>query len=77
MGEWSRDSKSLVATMEHGDFFHTEKSVTIRNNDTLQIQHIDAAGNTIILKDKVAVLSGEIIDASTMVKDALSQFLQE
>ena len=77
MGAWSKDSKSHVATMNSGDFFHNEKSVTLQNPDMLSIVHTDSAGNKTVLKSDIAVLAGEIIDASVMEKKALLNFLKE
>ncbi|MEX2349443.1 MAG: NADP-dependent isocitrate dehydrogenase [Flavobacteriaceae bacterium] len=77
MGAWSSDSKSHVATMQEGDFFHNEKSMTLPQNDALQIKHTDANGNITVLKNEVKVLSGEVIDASVMNKKALLSFLKE
>ncbi len=77
MGAWSKESKSHVSTMNHGDFFHNEKSTTIRQNDQLQIVHIDNSGNKKVLKDQVHVLQGEIIDGTFMSKNALLVFLKE
>ncbi|RAJ11907.1 NADP-dependent isocitrate dehydrogenase [Olleya aquimaris] len=77
MGKWSKDSKSHVATMSAGDFAHNEKSVTLTEANTVKIQHTDNNGNTTILKDNLALLKGEIIDASVMSKKALLNFLEE
>ncbi len=77
MGAWSSDSKTHVATMQEGDFFHNEKSMTLPQDETLQIKHTDENGNITILKNDVKVLSGEIIDASVMNKTALLTFLKD
>lgn len=77
MGAWSKDSKSHVSTMSHGDFFHNEKSTTMHQDDQLQIVHIDNSGNKKVLKDQIQVLKGEIIDGTFMGKNALLHFLQE
>ena len=77
MGAWSKDSKSHVATMDHGDFFHNEKSVTMQDDDTLRIILVDEKGKTTILKESLKVLKGEIIDATVMSKKALIAFLEE
>ncbi|MFD1614413.1 NADP-dependent isocitrate dehydrogenase [Gelatiniphilus marinus] len=77
MGAWSSDSKTHVATMSHGDFAHNEKSVTLENATTVKIKHIDANGNNTILKDNLALLQGEIIDATVLSKKALLLFLEE
>jgi len=76
MGKWSSSSKSHVATMTEGDFCHNEKSITLSDETVVNIQHIDAEGNTIFLKENIAVQSGEIIDAAVMQKNALLRFLE-
>ncbi|WP_298756480.1 NADP-dependent isocitrate dehydrogenase [uncultured Psychroserpens sp.] len=77
MGTWSSDSKSHVATMSHGDFAHNEVSVTLAKATSVSIVHKDAAGNATVLKDNLALLEGEIIDATVMSKKALLAFLDE
>ncbi len=77
MGEWSADSKTHVATMSQGDFFHNEKSVTLSNATNVKIEHIDVNGNKTVLKENLSLLSGEIIDASVLSKRALLTFLKE
>ncbi|WP_034040710.1 NADP-dependent isocitrate dehydrogenase [Wocania ichthyoenteri] len=77
MGAWSSNSKTHVATMSHGDFAHNEKSVTLEDATTVKIEHVDANGNTTILKDNLALLPGEIIDATVLNKKALLNFLEE
>ena len=77
MGAWSSDSKTHVATMSSGDFEHNEKSITITSATTVKIQHIDTNGKTIVLKDNLSLLKGEIIDATVLSKKALLQFLDE
>ncbi len=77
MGEWNSNSKTHVATMSEGDFFHNEKSVTVVNASDVKIEHIDAAGNKTVLKEKIALLPGEIIDATVMNKNTLLNFLED
>ncbi|CAA0236918.1 Monomeric isocitrate dehydrogenase, NADP-dependent [Tenacibaculum maritimum] len=77
MGAWSADSKTHVATMSFGDFAHNEKSTTITNSTEVKIQHTDSNGNVTVLKDKISLLAGEIIDATVMSKKALLTFLEE
>lgn len=77
MGAWSKDSKSHVATMSHGDFAHNEQSVTLDKATTVKIQHTDNNGNVTVLKDNLNLLEGEIIDATVMSKKALLAFLEE
>lgn len=77
MGEWSSDSKTEVATMTQGDFFHTEKSLTLENADTVSIKFVGNDGKEEVLKDNLKLLKGEIIDASIMSKKALLSFLKD
>ena len=77
MGAWSSDSKTHVATMSKGDFAHNEKSVTLDTATSVNIVHTDSKGNQTILKDKLDLLKGEIIDATVMSKKALLEFLEE
>lgn len=76
MGAWSKDSKSHVSTMDHGDFMHNEKSVTVDKATTVKIQLVDTDKETHILKDNLALKAGEIIDATYMSKEALLDFLE-
>ncbi|WP_224490799.1 NADP-dependent isocitrate dehydrogenase [Robertkochia flava] len=76
MGAWAASSQSHVATMEEGDFRHTEKSLTLGQNDELSINLINKEGKNTVLKDHLKVLKGEVIDASVMSKNALVQFLE-
>ena len=75
MGDWSSSSASHVSTMSSGDFASNEKSVTITRTGSLKIQLVNANG-TLILKEVVPVLEGEIIDATFMSKKALLSFLE-
>jgi isocitrate dehydrogenase len=75
MGEWSSDSKTHVATMSHGDFKSNEKSLTMESAGDVRIELVDNNGNTTILKDKISLLKGEVIDATVMSKKALVDFL--
>ena len=77
MGAWSADSKSHVATMQSGDFRHNEQSVTINNQGSVSIILKSNDGSETILKENIAVLEGEIIDASVLEKKALLSFLRE
>ena len=77
MGTWSKDSKTHVSTMTHGDFAHNERSLTLPEATTINIVHTDKAGHTTILKENLSLLKGEIIDATLMSKNALLEFLEE
>lgn len=76
MGSWSPDSKTHVATMDSGDFAHTEQSLTIPKATSVKIIHEDGNGNITLLKEGITLLQDEIIDASVMSKKALLSFLE-
>lgn len=76
MGEWSADSKTHVASMKEGDFFSNEKSLTIEKGTNVKIVHIAKNGTETVLKEKLSLLDGEIIDATILSKRALISFLE-
>lgn len=76
MGAWSSSSKTHVATMGDGDFQANEKSLTLNNATSVQIKLVSENSET-ILKDKLVLLKGEIIDATVMSKTALLDFLRK
>ncbi len=77
MGAWSNESKTHVATMEQGDFKANEKSTTIPSNTDVRIELVKSDGSKTVLKEKITLLEGEIIDATVMSKKALVSFLHE
>ena len=77
MGEWSSESRSHVATMDGGDFCHTETSVTVDDATTVRIVHTAADGTETVLKDGLELEPGEIFDAAVMRRSALLAFLQQ
>lgn len=77
MGEWKSDSKSHVASMSSGDFRSNEKSRTMAEATDVKIEFVDESGNVQILKDKVALQAGEVVDATFMSKNALTKFFDE
>jgi isocitrate dehydrogenase len=77
MGAWSPDSKTNVATMGTHDFRSNEKSVVIGSEDTLTIRLVTADGETVVLKESVPVLAGEVVDGTYMDVAALRRFLGE
>lgn len=76
MGEWSKDSKTNVAHMTQGDFYGTEKSVTIENDTQYQIVFKGNDGNEKVLKSFAPLLSGEVIDSSVMQLEELKTFIK-
>lgn len=75
MGKWSSDSKTHVASMSRGDFFGSEKSVTVDKATEVRIEFVDNLGNSAILKPKVTIQSGEIIDTAVMSVNELKSFI--
>ena len=76
MGEWSNDSKTHVSSMQEGDFYGTEKSLTIENEKTVKIIFKDENGLQTILKDDFPLLKGEIVDTSLMKMKNLESFFE-
>ena len=76
MGEWSYDSKTHVSSMQEGDFYGTEKSLTIDNEKTVKIIFKDENGLQTILKDDFPLLKGEIVDTSLMKMKNLESFFE-
>ncbi len=77
MGAWSKDSKSHVASMEDGDFYGTEKSVTVDTPTKVNIEFVAEDGSKKVLKAGLALKEGEIIDGSFMSLSKLKTFLEE
>jgi isocitrate dehydrogenase len=77
MGAWSADSKSIVSSMPANDFFGNEKSVTLPAATTAKIELVQADGTTTVLKERLPLLAGEVIDGTFMSAKALEAFLAE
>ena len=78
MGAWSPDSKTRVATMDRGDFFSNEQSVTVPEATTARIEFFPADGGApVLLKEGLKLSEGEVFDATFMGKRALVAFLEQ
>jgi isocitrate dehydrogenase len=75
MGAWSSESKTKVASMETGDFYGSEKSITITEATNVKIEFVSKDGATTILKASTPLKVGEIIDSSVMNLKALKSFV--
>lgn len=73
MGAWTSDSKSHIASMTDGDFYGSEKSVVVDKATDVRIELHSSNGVT-VLKDKVSLKDGEIIDSSVMNLAKLKAF---
>jgi isocitrate dehydrogenase len=77
MGEWSQASRTHVSHMHGGDFYHGEKSMTLDKAREVKMELLTKSGKTIVLKPKVALQAGEIIDSMFMSKKALLEFYEK
>ncbi len=77
MGAWSKESRSHVSSMKHGDFFENEKSRVMNDSDTLSIKFTSKNGELKELVSNLQVSAGEIVDATFMSKEALCEFFEE
>lgn len=77
VGAWTADSKSHVAHMSAGDFYGSEKSVVIKQAGSLKIELVDPDGAITVLKEKTAVLAGDVIDSAVMSIQALRAFYEK
>ncbi len=77
MGEWKQWSQTHVSHMEHGDFYHGEKSLTLDKARDVKMELVTKSGKTIVLKPKLALQEGEIIDSMFMSKKALCDFYEK
>ncbi|QDP86460.1 NADP-dependent isocitrate dehydrogenase [Chryseobacterium sp. SNU WT5] len=77
MGDWSADSKTTVANMHSGDFYGTEKSVTVENDSQFKIEFVGNDGSVKELKGLSPLKAGEIIDSSVMSLSALKGFVAD
>jgi isocitrate dehydrogenase len=77
MGAWTSDSKSHVAHMTGGDFYGSEKSTTVTKATNVRIEFVAGDGKTTVLKKKLELLEGEVIDATVMNVRALRKFYEE
>lgn len=77
MGEWSQASRTHVATMKTGDFYHGEKSMTLDRDRRVKMVLKTKSGEEIVLKPEVKLDAGDIIDSMYMSKKALIAFYEE
>lgn len=74
MQDWPGVSKSRVAHMSSGDFYGSEKAVTVQAAGHAKIEFVGADGSATTLKDQIPLMAGEIIDCAAMNVKALRQF---
>ena len=76
MGKWSPASRTHVAHMKAGDFYSSEKCLTMDKACTVSMDLLTPDGNVTVLKAKTELLEGEIIDSMFMSKKALCEYLE-
>eukprot|EP00439_Symbiodinium_sp_Y106_P042256 s166_g5.t1 len=76
MGAWSNDSKTHVTSMSDGDFYAHEKSVSIPEACEARIEMVSESGEVTVLKEKISLQKGEILDASFMNCTMLREFFE-
>ncbi|WP_028863015.1 NADP-dependent isocitrate dehydrogenase [Psychromonas aquimarina] len=76
MGAWSKDSKSHVAHMRSGDFYGSEQSVVLGQDDDVKIEFTNTSGEVTVLKASTALLKDEVIDSAVMSSAALRAFFE-
>ncbi|WUR14856.1 NADP-dependent isocitrate dehydrogenase [[Empedobacter] haloabium] len=76
MAPWSQASRTHVSHMTGGDFYHSEKSITLDRAREVKMELITKGGQSIVLKPKVALQDGEIIDSMFMSRKALLAFYE-
>ncbi len=77
MAPWSQASRSHVSHMHKGDFYHGEKSMTLAKARDVKMELTTTSGKTLVLKPKVSLLAGEIIDSMFMSKKELVAFYEK
>ncbi len=77
MKEWPQESKSRVAHMTGGDFYASEKSTTVSDTCGVRIEFIGEDGQKTVLKEKIDLKAGEVLDASAMNVRELRKFFEE
>ncbi len=70
-------SKTRVAHMRQDDFYGSEKSVTLKGEKEVRIEFVAADGAVKVLRDKLALTDGEVVDAAVMRVKALREFFAE
>jgi isocitrate dehydrogenase len=76
MTEWSMASRTHVAHMREGDFYHGEKSTVVDGDREVKMELLPAEGEPIVLKEKVSLTDGDVIDSMFMSKKALLDFYE-
>jgi len=74
---WPPDSKAHVSHMSGGDFYGNETSVTLSKATDVRFEFVAADGKVTVLKEKLSLLEGEILDSTVMNVRSLRKFYEE
>ena len=77
MAEWNPASRTHVAHMHAGDFYHGEKSMALSHACDVRMDLVTRSGKTVVLRPSVPLLEGEVIDSMYMSKQALCAFYEK
>jgi isocitrate dehydrogenase len=78
MKEWPKSgSVTRVAHMSGKDFYGSEKSTTANAATDVRIEFVDTAGAVKVLKQRIPLQQGEVIDCAVMNVAALRKFFAE
>ncbi|MEC9415570.1 MAG: NADP-dependent isocitrate dehydrogenase [Pseudomonadota bacterium] len=77
MGEWKSDSLTNVAHMCGGDFYSSEKSLSIEKITNLRIELRKANGTNVILKENITAKKNDVIDAARIDIQELKTFFRD
>jgi len=70
-------SVTRVAHMSNKDFYGSEKSVTVTSAAEARIEFVDSTGAVKILKQRIPLTEGEVLDCAVMNVAALREFYAE
>jgi len=76
MGKWAKDSKTVVRSMEDGDFFSHERSICVQEKCEVRIELRGDDGTTTVLKDSLKLEKGEVLDGTFMDVELLKEFYE-
>ncbi|MBW2459023.1 MAG: NADP-dependent isocitrate dehydrogenase, partial [Deltaproteobacteria bacterium] len=78
MKDWPESgSKAAVSHMSGKDFYESEKSTTMTKACDVKIEFVGKDGKATILKEKVSLIEGEVVDTAVMNVAALRKFYAE
>ena len=77
MAEWSQASRSHVSHMRGGDFYSSEKSMTLDADCTVNMVLETRGGESLVLREGIELEKGEVVDSMFMSRKALCDFYEE